>query len=49
MRDDKCCSFLTEHKYHGYYCKIKNQPVVHNCNKKCEYYYSCGQALADIL
>ena len=49
MRDVKCCSYLTEHKYYGHYCKIKNQPVVRNCYEYCKYYYSCGEALSDKL
>ena len=49
MRDVKCCSYLTEHKYYGHYCKIKNQPVVHNCYEYCKYYYSCREAVIDKL
>ena len=49
MRDYDSCWYLTEHKYYGNYCKIKNQPVVRNCYEYCKYYYPCGEALSDML
>ena len=47
MRDVKCCTYLTEHKYYEYYCKIKNRPVVRNCYEYCNDYYPYGTAFAD--